>query len=103
MIENTYTTNEGVVLTMREVTTEEVCDAAACYENGTRMSYELAKLCLVRVNGVVVTAQNRDEVWAGLNHRTRQLALRAYIDMNGVSKETEDAFLKTRQTTMIAA
>lgn len=92
----TFQIPSGSEITVRMVNTEEVIELANIYDNQVRLSYELAKRTLVKLDGQAVDAKNREELWGTLTHRDRQFVLMAYNSVNGIPEEETRSFLASK-------
>lgn len=77
---------------MRELTTEEVTMVLSAFSDPVKGSVELVKRALIEVDGIPVTPDNRDEVWARLSAKQRTLVQDGYRYLHIPSDEEREAF-----------
>jgi hypothetical protein len=100
-----YDMPEGVIDTIKsvglvELTAEEELTATKRSRGDhMRLAYELAKQCLVEVNGAPVSLGDgsADKVWGSMGPKARNLVLTAYAEMHAPAEDMAQLFLKSRK------
>ncbi len=82
---------EGSVV-LRELSAEETLQVVSAFSDPFRGTLELAKRAIVRVDGLDVTPERRDEVWSTLSAKQRDLVLDAYRWLHVATQEEREAF-----------
>lgn len=75
----------------REVSVGEQMNVSEAM-SGAKLMHELSARMLVEVDGVAVTAENRDEVYARFNAKQRDLLFKLYRRLHVVDEEEVNAF-----------
>lgn len=67
-----------------------------------RLAWELAKECLVQVNGKAVSEADgsRDSAWEGMGPKLRNLVLSAYNDLHAPEDADAASFLGSRKSAL---
>jgi len=78
---------------------EEVLATKRAKNDPIRLAYELAKQCLVEVNGqpVKLADGSADTAWGKMNPKVRNLVLSAYAELHSPPEGAAEDFLRSRQ------
>jgi hypothetical protein len=87
-----YKLTDGRKVVLKVLTTDEVTHYMSAVSNPAKAVETMAKLMLVKVGEVQVTADNRDEVWSKLTPKDVSLIIEAFNKWHFPTQEERTDF-----------
>jgi hypothetical protein len=87
-----YKLTDGRRVVLRVLTTDEVTHYLSSVGNATKAVENMAKLMLVKIGDIVVTPENRDEIWSKLSPKDASLIMSAFNKLHFPTNEEQESF-----------
>jgi hypothetical protein len=92
-----YKLTDGRKVVLKALTTDEVTHYLANIGNATKAVESMAKLMLVKVGDIIVTPENRDEVWSKMSPKDAALVMSAFSKLHFPTNEEQESFFASEQ------